>query len=123
VQNNPLNATDPTGLWCVWEDGTHDDDTRNGGASEGNCVDQGGHWDSYDTITGIYQQDGTVTQINTIYSNCTNSDCGTGMTLEGFDQTLKSYSQLPDNSSWAWAFLSDFLSWQSFGALASRNRS
>lgn len=67
VLNNPVNATDPGGLWCVWEDGTHDDDMRNGGASEGNCADQGGHWDRYDTITGIYQQDGIVTQINTIY--------------------------------------------------------
>jgi RHS repeat-associated protein len=99
VLNNPVNATDPSGLWCVWEDGTHDDDMRNGGASEGNCGDQGGHWDPYDTITGIYQKDGIVTQINTIYGPpCTDSNCGAGTTLEGFDQTLKSYSQLPDDS-------------------------
>src|ERR1700730_17121989 len=55
VLNNPLSATDPTGLWCVWEDGTHDDDQNNGGISSAECLDQGGHWDVFDTITGVFQ--------------------------------------------------------------------
>jgi hypothetical protein len=97
--NNPLSYTDPTGLWCVWEDGTHDDDPSNGGASSGDCASQGGHWDNFDTITGIFQQNGNITQIHTIYGNCTTSDCGVGMTLGQFDQTLQSYSVLPNNAS------------------------
>ena len=99
VLNNPLSYKDPTGLWCVWEDGTHDDDPSNGGASSGDCADQGGHWDQFDTITGIFQQNGNITQINTIYGNCTTSDCGAGMSLQGFDQTLQSYSVLPNNAA------------------------
>ena len=62
--NNPLSAIDPLGLWCVWEDGTHDDDPGDGGADSNGCTAQGGHWDPYDTITGIFQQNGIVTQIN-----------------------------------------------------------
>jgi RHS repeat-associated protein len=53
VLNNPINATDPTGLWCVWEDNTHDDRPGDGGATEGQCDEQGGHWDPTDTITGM----------------------------------------------------------------------
>jgi RHS repeat-associated protein len=102
VLNNPVNATDSGGLWCVWEDGTHDDDMRNGGASEGNCADQGGHWDPFDTITGIYwnlsdRWNSHADQYH-LRPPCKSSECGAGTTLEGFDQTLKSYSQFPDDS-------------------------
>ena len=45
VLNNPVNVTDPTGLWCVWKDNTHDDDVANCGASQTDCQNQGGHWD------------------------------------------------------------------------------
>jgi RHS repeat-associated protein len=56
VLNNPLANIDPLGLWCVWEDGTHDDDPNNdGNAAQDECAAQGGHWDQYDTITGIFQ--------------------------------------------------------------------
>ena len=33
VLNNPLSYRDALGLWCVWEDKTHDDDETDGGAS------------------------------------------------------------------------------------------
>ena len=56
ANNNPVSNTDPTGLWCVWEDGTHDDTPSNGGASSGDCTDQGGHWDQFDTITGSFSR-------------------------------------------------------------------
>jgi RHS repeat-associated protein len=99
VLNNPLSYKDPTGLWCVWEDGTHDDDPSEGGASSGDCTSQGGHWDSFDTITGIFQQNGNVTQINYIGGGtCTSADCGAGGSLQQFDQTLQSYSVLPNNN-------------------------
>ena len=42
--NNPLKFTDPTGLYCAWEDGTSDDDPSDGGATQGECDGQGGHW-------------------------------------------------------------------------------
>lgn len=77
VLNNPLSYKDPTGLWCVWEDGTHDDDPSNGGASSGDCADQGGHWDQFDTITGIFQQNGNITQINTIYAERSRTEMST----------------------------------------------
>jgi RHS repeat-associated protein len=37
VLNNPLKFTDPNGLYCAWEDGTSDDDPKDGGASHGDC--------------------------------------------------------------------------------------
>ena len=60
VRNNPLRNTDPTGRWCVWEDNTHDDSAKNGGASQGDCTAQGGHWDSSETIAGMDEK-GNVT--------------------------------------------------------------
>jgi hypothetical protein len=36
---------DPTGMdQCVWDDGTFDDPAEDGGATEGECSDQGGSW-------------------------------------------------------------------------------
>ncbi len=41
---NPLNSTDPSGLFCVWDDGSYDsgDDPKTGSASA--CGDAGGNW-------------------------------------------------------------------------------
>jgi RHS repeat-associated protein len=95
VLNNPLSATDPSGFWCVWDDGTgHDADPKDGGASEGDCTEQGGHWDKYDTITGVWSVNGYVTQI----SYTTNGQDQYyyqpyGMSLEGLDSTLEGYSK------------------------------
>jgi RHS repeat-associated protein len=44
VRNNPLSFTDPSGLYCAWEDGTSDDDAKDGGATKKQCNKQGGHW-------------------------------------------------------------------------------
>jgi RHS repeat-associated protein len=44
VQNNPLSFSDPNGLYCVWDDGTYDDDPSEGGAAVGTCASQGGTW-------------------------------------------------------------------------------
>jgi RHS repeat-associated protein len=91
VLNSPLNTIDPNGLWCVWEDGTHDDNPGMGGYAQSACTDAGGHWDPFDTFTGIFaDENGVLTQINTIYG----SFGGMDMTLEGFDQTLQNYSVL-----------------------------
>ena len=94
VMNNPLSATDPEGLWCVWEDGTHDDDPKDGGFIQDQCEGAGGHWDPSDTIAGIFQEDGVITKIR--YASgltCTTADCGVvGETLDAFDKGLQSYS-------------------------------
>jgi RHS repeat-associated protein len=94
--NNPLKYNDPTGLWCVWDDGTgHDADPGEGGANSDQCAGAGGHWDPYDTITNVLQANGIVTQINDISGQpCTTADCGAGGTLQQLDQTLQSYSVL-----------------------------
>ena len=42
--NSPLTLSDPSGLYCAWEDGTSDDDPTDGGATENDCNSQGGHW-------------------------------------------------------------------------------
>ena len=45
VLNNPLGFVDPTGYdWCQWDDGTHDDNPDDGGATQQQCSDQGGTW-------------------------------------------------------------------------------
>jgi RHS repeat-associated protein len=89
VVNNPLNLTDPTGLWCVWEEGTHDDDPKDGGATSTQCKDQGGHWDQSDTVRGIWNDKyGNVTAINfmgQIYS-------GFSPSLDDFDSWPFSYN-------------------------------
>jgi len=100
VLNSPLSNVDPLGLWCVWEDGTHDGDPNTGGFDAAGCAAQGGHWDAWDTITGIFQDgNGNVTQINYAYNGtnytCTDADCGASGTLQQFDQTLQTYWQGP----------------------------
>ncbi|MGC1657881.1 MAG: RHS repeat-associated core domain-containing protein, partial [Candidatus Acidiferrales bacterium] len=52
VLNNPLGLTDPFGLWCVWQDGSYDDDPDDGGDTVDECLQAGGMWDATDTITG-----------------------------------------------------------------------
>src|SRR5271163_493098 len=53
VLNNPLKFADPLGLWCVWQDGTHDDNPEDGGVDDSQgCLDQGGLWDQTNTLTG-----------------------------------------------------------------------
>lgn len=52
VRNRPLSFVDPLGLWCVWQDGTHDDDVQDGGDTVDQCMQAGGVWDESDTITG-----------------------------------------------------------------------
>ena len=52
VLNNPLSFVDPFGLWCVWQDGTHDADPEDGGDGVDQCLQDGGMWDASDTITG-----------------------------------------------------------------------
>jgi RHS repeat-associated protein len=48
VLNNPLSFIDPTGLECVWDDGSFDsnDDPRTGNPKQGraNCASDGGTW-------------------------------------------------------------------------------
>ena len=65
VLNNPTNATDPTGLRCVWEDGTFDseDDPQTG--SPTHCDDAGGIWYAPGTYAAEYDwasmdEDGTL---------------------------------------------------------------
>ncbi len=55
VLNNPLIATDPTGMaYCRWDDGTHDDSANTGGNgavnSQGDCKEQGGTWSYKDGL-------------------------------------------------------------------------
>jgi RHS repeat-associated protein len=44
VLNNPVSATDPLGLFCVWDDGSFDsnDDPQTG--NSGDCQNDGGTW-------------------------------------------------------------------------------
>ena len=80
VLNNPLGLVDPLGLWCVWGDGTHDDDPSNGGATSGQCADQGGFWDSTDTVIGAYEDHNSdwvafQTSSGSVYAGCSGTDC------------------------------------------------
>jgi RHS repeat-associated protein len=54
VLNNPLNAIDPTGMNCVWDDGSFDaqDDPWDGDTDQGRqtCKDAGGTW--FANVTG-----------------------------------------------------------------------
>ncbi|MGA8440264.1 MAG: RHS repeat-associated core domain-containing protein [Candidatus Sulfotelmatobacter sp.] len=44
VLNNPLSATDPTGLECVWDDGSFDSENDQKTGSVGSCQNAGGTW-------------------------------------------------------------------------------
>jgi len=44
VNNNPMNATDPTGLVCVWDDGSFDSPDDQSSGNYGACASQGGTW-------------------------------------------------------------------------------
>jgi len=61
AMNNPVSNIDPSGLWCVWGDGTHDPDEDGGGASQDQCQAQGGYWDPTDTMTGCNDNTGLCT--------------------------------------------------------------
>jgi RHS repeat-associated protein len=73
VLNNPMNATDPTGLWCVWEDVSHDDRPEDGGFTEEQCDKEGGHWDPTDTITGM-DAEGNISQELLVLGEITDND-------------------------------------------------
>jgi RHS repeat-associated protein len=44
VLNSPLSLIDPRGLYCVWDDGSYDDDPDDGGDSQADCASNGGTW-------------------------------------------------------------------------------
>jgi len=115
VLNNPINATDPTGLWCVWEDMTHDDRPEEGGATEAECSQQGGHWDPTDTITGMDAQ-GNISQEIQIEGQLTDAD-KLIIISNGID-SLTSTSSLSDTAAngYSWAMGAEGL-WELPGAL------
>jgi RHS repeat-associated protein len=61
VRNSPLSFVDPLGLYCVWDDGSIDDDPQNGGATMGECVgtldDQGNGGTWYDGTSPGFDPD------------------------------------------------------------------
>ena len=44
VLNNPLSNIDPTGLECVWDDGSYDSNDDPATGDPGSCSDAGGNW-------------------------------------------------------------------------------
>jgi len=67
VLNSPLNAVDPDGLWCVWDNGSgHDDDPQDGGYTQEGCAAAGGHWDPTDTVLNMWESNGIVTFMNVV---------------------------------------------------------
>jgi RHS repeat-associated protein len=84
VLNNPLNLTDPLGLWCVWQDGTHDDNPIDGGVDSQGCLDQGGLWDPTNTLTGCESN-----------WNCTGDN---GFTTQGCSDSQESCVWQPGDS-------------------------
>jgi RHS repeat-associated protein len=130
VRNNPVSATDPLGLWCVWEDLTHDDDPSMGGVSSLACQSLGGHWDDTDTITGMFMDgdgnlfalnaDGTISNQTTesvVVNGGSSNDIATisayyppvstclGQSAIAVGEDLLGLSLLPgtDQNNWAWS--------------------
>jgi RHS repeat-associated protein len=69
VLNNPLSAVDPSGLTCVWDDGSYDsfDDPSTG--SSASCGSQGGTW--FEGNTDDYNSNGNsfLAQIVSVAQN------------------------------------------------------
>lgn len=62
--NNPLSFIDPTGLQCVWDDGTQDDSPADGGADQATCEAAGGTWvtataNGWGAVPSIFAANGT----------------------------------------------------------------
>lgn len=72
VRNSPLAAVDPRGLWCVWQDGTHDDDESDGGIDPNGCLAQGGLWDPTDTLVGCDTSWNCTTSTGATVLGCSN---------------------------------------------------
>src|SRR6185437_14546679 len=53
--SNPLSMADPTGLFtaCNWGDGDWDDTPEDGGATQAECADGGGAWDTVSDSTSV----------------------------------------------------------------------
>src|ERR1700688_3821176 len=54
VLNNPLNAIDPSGMNCVWDDGSYDADDDKQTGTQGGCAKQGGTW--INQVTGDWNK-------------------------------------------------------------------
>jgi RHS repeat-associated protein len=52
--NNPLSYTDPTGLECVWDDGSYDSENDFDTGNSGSCAKAGGTWVDH----SYFQQNG-----------------------------------------------------------------
>jgi len=48
TRNNPINATDPSGLNCVWDDGSYDAEDDPATGTQKGCEAQGGTWVQYE---------------------------------------------------------------------------
>ncbi len=65
VMNNPTTWTDPNGLWCVWDDGSHDDPPEDDGAGRMECIQQGGTWIDPVETTANVGSDGSSSVVTT----------------------------------------------------------
>jgi RHS repeat-associated protein len=51
VLNNPLSYVDPSGLYCMWDDGTADEEAQDGGDDYATCMRDGGTWMDTTSVT------------------------------------------------------------------------
>ena len=99
VMNSPLGLVDPSGLWCVWDDG-YDPDPGDGGVDPEGCAAQGGYWDPTDTVTSCNSDTGACTGGGSI--------CGDQVCFGTY--TFQSTSTANDDTGWTlfWSDASGF---------------